>query len=70
MKTKLRWQVYRERFKDHGGGFFAPGDWRWRCKASNGRIVGAATQGYSRRIDCVRNARLFGYQGNVTCWPP
>ena len=31
------------------------GKWRWSLKADNGRIIGASTQGYRRRSDCVRN---------------
>ena len=34
--------------------------WRWRRTASNGRIVGAATQGYSNRNDCIANAQRSG----------
>jgi uncharacterized protein YegP (UPF0339 family) len=34
--------------------------WRWRRTASNGRIVGAATQGYSNYSDCVSNAQRNG----------
>ncbi|AVB23405.1 MULTISPECIES: YegP family protein [Pseudomonas syringae group] len=39
------------------------GEHRWRRTASNGRIVGASTQGYSNRADCVANARRNGYTG-------
>lgn len=31
-------------------------DFRWRLTASNGRTVGASTQGYSRAADCMTNA--------------
>lgn len=31
------------------------GDWRWQWKAGNGRIVGASTEGYRRRAECIRN---------------
>ena len=34
--------------------------WRWRLKANNGRIIGASTQGYRRKIDCVKNATQVG----------
>ncbi|MFS4473558.1 YegP family protein [Chryseobacterium sp. T20] len=37
--------------------------WRWRRTASNGRIVGASTQGYVNKSDCIANARLNGYTG-------
>ena len=40
------------------------GEWRWRRPAPNGKIVGASTEGYANRSDCVRNARRHGYQGN------
>ena len=29
--------------------------WRWRLSSANGKIVGASTQGYSRRGDAVEN---------------
>lgn len=40
------------------------GEWRWRRIASNGRIVGASSQGYKNRSDCVENARRNGYTGS------
>ncbi|MEX0827884.1 MAG: DUF1508 domain-containing protein [Haliea sp.] len=39
--------------------------WRWRRTASNGRIVGAATEGYTNKSDCIANARRNG----MTCNP-
>jgi uncharacterized protein YegP (UPF0339 family) len=45
------WEFYKD-----------PSDqWRWRRTAPNGRIVGASTQGYANRTDCVDNARRNGY---------
>lgn len=38
------------------------GEWRWRRTASNGRIVGASTQGYVNKADCISNAKRNGYQ--------
>ena len=39
----------------------AKGEWRWRMKARNGRIVADGAEGYKRRIDCVRQyARIAG----------
>ncbi|EEN5690534.1 DUF1508 domain-containing protein, partial [Salmonella enterica subsp. enterica serovar Kentucky] len=35
----------------------------WRRTASNGRIVGASSQGYVNRADCIANARRNGYTG-------
>ncbi|EFG9416016.1 DUF1508 domain-containing protein [Escherichia coli] len=38
-------------------------EWRWRRTARNGRIVGASSQGYVNRADCIDNARRNGYTG-------
>lgn len=38
-------------------------EWRWRRTAPNGNIVGASTEGYRNRQDCVANARRNGYTG-------
>lgn len=48
-----RWEFYTD----------AQGQWRWRRIAVNGRIVGASSQGYTNRADCVENARRHGYRG-------
>lgn len=39
------------------------GHWRWQRVATNGRIVGASTEGYVNRIDCEANARRNGWPG-------
>ena len=51
-----KWEVY----KDATGK-----NWRWRRTASNGNIVGAATEGYVNKSDCIANARRNG----MTCTP-
>ncbi|WP_420394123.1 DUF1508 domain-containing protein [Acuticoccus sp.] len=33
------------------------GEWRWRMKASDGGVVGAACEGYVSRADCEKNAK-------------
>ena len=38
--------------------------WRWRRTASNGRIVGASSEGYNNKSDCVSNAQRNGYRGS------
>lgn len=48
------WEIY----KDNAG------EWRWNRTASNGRIVGASSQGYVNRTDCVANAQRNGYKGS------
>ena len=40
-------------------------EWRWRRVASNGRIVGAYTEGYASKANCVANAQRNG----MTCVP-
>lgn len=42
----------------------AQGNWRWRRVAGNGRIVGASSESYINRTDCVANARRNGYTGH------
>ena len=39
------------------------GEWRWRVKATNGQIIGASSEGYSRHSDAVTNAKVFGFRG-------
>lgn len=40
------------------------GEWRWRRTASNGEIVGKASEGYNSRADARKNAERHGYDGN------
>ncbi|WKB82749.1 DUF1508 domain-containing protein [Cellulophaga lytica] len=48
-----KWEFYQDISKE----------WRWRRTASNGRIVGASSQGYINKSDCIGNARRHGYKG-------
>lgn len=50
-----RWEIYKD-----GAGL-----WRWRRTASNGRIVGASTEGYTNKSDCIANAQRNG----MSCVP-
>lgn len=34
------------------------GEWRWRVRARNGRVVADSGEGYKRRIDCRRGAEV------------
>lgn len=34
--------------------------WRWTRKASNGETVGASTEAYNNKADCIANARRNG----------
>jgi len=46
-----KWEFYKD----------SNDEWRWRRTASNGRIVGASTQGYKNKQDCIDNAKRNGY---------
>ena len=48
-----KWEFYKD----------AENKWRWRRTAPNGNIVGASTEGYMNRADCVGNARRNGWKG-------
>ena len=54
MQMNDKWEIYED----------AQGNWRWRRVAANGRVVGASTESYRNRADCVANARRNGYGGN------
>ena len=49
-----KWEFYKDN----------KGEWRWRRVAPNGNIVGASTEGYKNKQDCIDNARRNGYKGN------
>lgn len=48
-----KWEFYKD----------SANEWRWRRTAPNGRIVGASSQGYANKGDCIDNARRNGYTG-------
>ena len=50
-----RWEIYED----------GAGEWRWRRTAPNGQIVGASTEGYTNKSDCIANAQRNG----MTCIP-
>jgi len=33
--------------------------WRWRVTAGNGEIVGASSQGFTRKSTCIENAKML-----------
>ena len=49
------WEIYKH----------SAGEWRGRRTASNGRIVGASSEGYVNKTDCIANAQRNG----MTCTP-
>lgn len=50
-----KWEVYPDNASE----------WRWRRTAPNGRIVGASSEGYASKFNCLENARRNG----MTCTP-
>jgi uncharacterized protein YegP (UPF0339 family) len=46
-----KWEFYKD----------PQGEWRWRRTATNGEIVGAATEGYKNRAMAVKNAMRPAY---------
>nr|WP_162792805.1 DUF1508 domain-containing protein [Sulfitobacter sp. DFL14] len=50
-----KWKIEKDR----------AGEWRWNRTARNGQIVGASTEGYVNKSDCIANAQRNG----MTCTP-
>jgi uncharacterized protein YegP (UPF0339 family) len=49
---KDKWEFYQD----------SAGKWRWTRRAPDGKIVGAAWQGYENHQACVANALRNGYK--------
>lgn len=49
-----KWEFYKDSKKE----------WRWKRTASNGKIVGASSESYVNKSDCIANARRHGYTGS------
>ena len=50
-RLKLKWEFYKDKSDK----------WRWRSTSGNGKIVGAATESYYNKADCIHNDKLNGY---------
>lgn len=50
--TDDKWEIYQD----------SKNEWRWTHTARNGRIVGASTEGYKERRQCLQNAVRNGYK--------
>ncbi|MDD7887108.1 DUF1508 domain-containing protein [Flavivirga sp. 57AJ16] len=48
-----KWEIYQDSKKE----------WRWKRTAPNGKTVGASTEGYKNKSDCIANAKRNGYKG-------
>lgn len=53
-KSGDKWSIYKD----------SKGEWRWKRTAPNGNEVGASTEGYKNRVDCLANAQRSGYTGS------
>ena len=53
MANTFRWSFYMD----------SRGNWRWKRKASAVQTV-AYSEGFHNKIDCINNARRFGYAVN------
>lgn len=42
-------------------------EWRWKRKARKGEIVGACTEGYTKKQNCIANAEIHNMDCDV--WP-
>ena len=43
----------------------AKGEWRWRLKASNGKIIADSGEGYKNEADCLAAIELVKRSGNA-----
>lgn len=51
MQNQDKWEFYQDKADE----------WRWRRTASNGKVVGASSEGYKNKQDCIENAKRHGY---------
>ena len=48
-----------EYYKDHKG------EWRWRLKAANGRIIADSAESYKEKEDCLHDIDLVKQSSNA-----
>ena len=41
------------------------GEWRWRFKAANGKQIGASSEGYVNKADCLHSIDLIKQSANA-----
>lgn len=46
----MKFHIYRDR----------KGEYRWRLRARNGRIIATSGEGYKRKRDCMRMVECLG----------
>lgn len=54
MSENDKWETYKDK----------RGEFRWRRKAGNGKIVGSSCEGYTTKANCEANAQRHGKDGN------
>lgn len=62
-RKKTGWEFYKVPVNSARRTAIVVEQWRWRFRARNGKITKASTESYSRKIDCIANARASGYTG-------
>lgn len=45
------------------------GNWRWTIKSSNGRKIGASSEGYKNKLDAVSNFELVTHRSSDSGLP-
>ena len=45
----MKYEVYKD----------IAGEWRWRFRASNGEQIGASSEGYTNKSDCLHSIELM-----------
>lgn len=45
----MKYQIYKDQ----------SGQWRWRLKSSNGRIIATASEAYVNKSDCLRSIDIM-----------
>jgi uncharacterized protein len=51
MGTTMKFLIFRD----------AAGEWRWRCKARNGRIIAESGEGYTRKAMAIKRLHIFRF---------
>lgn len=41
-------------------------EWRWKVTHANGNVIGASSEGYKNKSDCLNNLKSLGEQ--ITAW--
>lgn len=70
----MKFEVFRTRRISYKGNVakYVPGDWYWRLKARNGKIIAAGGEGYTKRaavLQAVARVRRGAFDATVEVLP-